>query len=306
MSYSLGAREASLAPFGWLSYTKLMNLSAIQSATKKYGLLELDQAPQLASLLGLDLTHLENEKTIKDLIAQLGQIGAQHSSGLVVDPIYSFSLVDHDGVAGLLTRVTTLNEEVDPLVVPTLIPDYGLEELSENYSLAKLELYYHPQEEKALQKKQLLAEIHDYCDYLDIKLLLKLIIYTPAKIEFTQDQFQQDQLQAVQELRSFTDLIALQYPLTPLAAATVTAELDIPWILINQARDYEEFKQTLRASLENGAAGFMAGQSLWAELGNYKQPDHSPDLAKIKEFVQTTFQDRLIELMRIVKEGSGG
>jgi tagatose-1,6-bisphosphate aldolase len=236
----------------------------------------------------------------------LGQIGAQHLSGLVVDPIYSFSLINHGGAAGLLTRVTTLNEEVDPLVVPTLIPDYGLEELSENYSLAKLELYYHPQEEKALQKKQLLAEIHDYCDYLDIHLLLKLIIYTPAKVEFTQEQFQQDQLQAVQELSNLTDLIALQYPLTPLATATITAELDTPWILMNQKQNYEEFKQILRASLENGAVGFIAGQSLWSELANYKQSDHSPDLAKIKEFVETTFQDRLIELMRIVKEGSDG
>jgi tagatose-1,6-bisphosphate aldolase len=279
-----------------------MNLSAIQSKQEMFGLFELDIAPHLAESLGLDLSLPENEQLVREQLQLLGQLASQHTTGVVIDPIYSFDLVNHQGKAGLITRLTTLNAAVDPLVVPTLIPDYGLEEMRQNYSLAKLELYYHPQEEQALHKKQLLAEIHDYCDYLDINLLLKLIIYTPADQDFEQKVFQEDQLQAVQELRSMTDILALQYPLDPLATATVTAELDIPWLLIGQDQAYEDYKSTLRLCLENGARGFLAGNSLWQEIQDFKQQDKSPDLEQIQQFVNTTVKDRMIELMRITNE----
>lgn len=283
----------------------IMNLPAIQSDQQAIGLLELDQAPKIASLLGLDLTSPANEDTIKDFIQDMGTIGAQYATGLVIDPIYSFSLADESQEAGLLTRVTTLHEEIDPLSLPTLMPNYGLDEIRQNYSLAKLELYYHPQEEKALAKKRLVAEVFDYCDYLDIEMLLKLIVYTPSGEEFDQTTFQQDQLQAIQEMRSITNALALQYPLDPLSTATVTAELDIPWVLMSQDQPYQEYKQSLRTSLENGAVGFMTGDSLWRDLQELKAKDKSPDLEKVQQFVNTTYQDRVIELMRISDEVVG-
>ncbi len=282
-----------------------MNLPAIQSDQHAIGLLQLDQAPKMASCLGLDLTSPTNEDVIKNLIQDMGTIGAQQVTGLVIDPIYSFSLAGDSRETGLLTRVTTLHEEIDPLSLPMLMPNYGLDEIRQNYSLAKLELYYHPQEEKALAKKRLVAEVFDYCDYLDIQLLLKLIIYTPSGKEFDQATFQQDQLQAIQEMRSLTDVLALQYPRDPLSTATVTAELDIPWVLMSQDQPYQEYKQSLRTSLENGAVGFMAGDSLWRDLAELKAKDKSPDLKRVQQFVNTTFQDRVIELMRISNEVVG-
>ncbi len=281
-----------------------MNLSAIQSDQKMIGLCELDTAPQIANLLGLDLSLPENEKLIKELLIDIGKIAGRHLTGFVLDPIYSFDLIKHDGRAGLVSRLTTLNEDTDPLRVPTLIPEYGLEEMRQNYSLAKLELYYHPREEEALQKKKFLAEIYDYCSYLDIDLLLKLIIYTPAEQEFSQEVFQADQLQAVQELHKMADVFALQYPLEPLASATVTAELDSPWILMSQNQSYEEYKSALRVCLNNGAQGFLAGNSLWKEMGSFKLKDKSPDLEKIRQFIQTTLRDQMIELMRISNEAA--
>jgi len=279
-----------------------MTLPSIQTAQGKIGLVELDLAPQLAELIGLDLSLPDNVKTIQEILEKIGRISAVQATGLVVDPIYSFGIAQTGGKAGFLTRLTAFSEVVDPVAVPALIPNYGLEEMRNNYSLAELELYYHPQEENALIKKQLLAEIYDYCDYLDIDLLLKLIVYSPANHELTQESFQQDQLQAVQELRSTADVLALQYPLDPLAVATMTAELDIPWILQTQAQSYEEYKKELRICLENGAVGFTAGVNLWREIKKFKLADKSPDLASINQFFETIFQDRLIELMRITQE----
>jgi tagatose-1,6-bisphosphate aldolase len=279
-----------------------MTLPSIQSTNNNIGLLELDLAPKLAAELGLDLNLSDNVELVKDLLQQMGKIGAEHLTGLVLDPIYSFGVVKNQGKAGILMRLTTLHEEIDPLAIPSLIPNYGLEELRNNYNMACLELYYHPEEEQALKKKQLLAEVHDYCDYLDINLLLKLIVYTPADEEFTPEAFQEDQLTAIQELRGSTDVIALQCPVDALAVATITAELDIPWIFANYNHAYEEFKQELRICLENGAVGFMAGYALCQDLKKFKLEDNSPDLEKIIQFINTTFKDRVIELMRIVEE----
>ncbi len=294
----------TLNSFFQILYTIIhMTLPSIQSDNKTIGLLELDLAPKLASCLGLDLQISQNVEIVVNLLEQMGKIGAEHLTGLVLDPIYSFELAKNQGKAGILMRLTTVREDLDPLAIPSLIPNYGLEELRNNYNMACLEFYYHPEEEQALKKKQLLAEVHDYCDYLDIDLLLNLIVYTPADEEFTPEAFQEDQLVAIQELKNSTDAIALQCPVDALAIATITAELDIPWIFANYNHNYEEFKQELRICLENGASGFIVGESLWRELNRFKLEDKSPDIEKITQFIDTIFQDRVIELMRIVEEG---
>ncbi len=279
-----------------------MLLPTIQSEKKMIGLLELDVAPFLAKKLGLDITMPDNVEIIQSFLDLMGQVGSQHLTGLVIDPIYSFSASRYSQNNGCITRLNTLTEEVDPLTPPQLIPDYGLEEISNNYSLAKFELMYHPQEESSLKKKQLLAEIYDYCDYLDMHLLLKLELYNREGGNYLTETFADDQLVAVQELSKMTDVIALQNPVDPLSVATLTAELDIPWILINDRQNYDDFKQQLRVCLENGASGFVVGPALWEDLGSLKQVEKGLDVDAITNFIQTTFKDRVIELMRIANE----
>ncbi len=279
-----------------------MLLPTIQSENKMIGLLELDMAPMMAKKLGLDISLPNNVELIQAVLDLMSQVAAEHITGLVIDPIYSFSASKHSQQGGCLTRLNIVSDEFDPLSVPTLIPDYGLEEIANNYSLAKFELLYHPQEDGALKKKQLTAEIFDYCDYLDIHLLLKLQLYNREGGDYLTDTFTEDQLTAVQELSRLTNFIALQYPAEALSIATITAELDIPWILINDNQNYETFKQQLRLCLENGASGFIAGTALWQDLGSFKQEDQSPDIDKIEKFIETTFKDRVIELMRIANE----
>ncbi len=281
-----------------------MLVSTIKSSQQKIGLLELDVAPMMATGLGLDISIQENVEFIQTLFNQMGEVASKHLTGLIIDPIYSFSASQHSGKAGCLTRINVLAEEVDPFSIPSLIPDYGLEEISNNYSLAKFDLYYHPSEESSLKKKQLLAEIHDYCDYLDMNLFLKLNMFHPKGIQYETEEFQNDQLIAVRELSRTTDLIALQFPLEPLAIATLTAELDIPWILIDDGQSYEQYKQELRICLENGASGFVANKTLWQEMFSMKDKGGNLNLTAIEDFIETTFQDRVIELMRIANDYS--
>ena len=280
-----------------------MNLPAIRTATRKFTLCQFDQAPQLAELLGLDLELDSNRTQLKKLLEASSHVLSPFVSGVILDPSHSFFLADQQlGDAGLVFRLTPSHLGSDPLAVPQLLPDWGVAEIANNYGSAKLELHYHPAEEKALEKKQLLAELYDYCQYQGIALLVKLEIFNPYQQEYDPGQFQQDQLQAVQELRNFADLLALQYPLEPLPTATLTAELDIPWVLSMQQSNYNQFERNLEVCLENGAQGFLLDYHFWQELEQYRREDGSPDWDRINQFVETQLHDRIIKLARFTNQ----
>ena len=47
--------------------------------------------------------------------------------------------------------------------------------------------------------------------------------------------------------------------------AAVTDALSVPWALLSAGVDHETFTVQLRAALAAGAAGFIAGRSIWKE-----------------------------------------
>jgi tagatose-1,6-bisphosphate aldolase len=93
--------------------------------------------------------------------------------------------------------------------------------------------------------------------------------------------------------------MALEYPLDALGAVTVTAELDVPWILSARNTQYDDFKESLRTALESGAKGFVATEQ-------FLPPQHSGnfDQDECLKFIQTIGKDRVIEVTRIVEESA--
>lgn len=290
-----------------------MRISSMATSLNHFNLIEFDDGAKFIDALGLDLREVSNKEVAEQILTELFSVyRAQDDdvfpgmSGVVLDPIFSLKTwskqVQKDLSIGL-----TLDEpqaEHDPLALPRLIPDWGVEQIRNNYATAFLTLYYHPSEAGALKKKQFVAEIFDYCRYEEIDLALKLIVYTPGDQKFSWESFRQDQLQAVEELRNLANLLVLQYPNDPLACATLTTQLDIPWIVSDNNLEYDEFKEHLRDAMENGAAGFMAGESLFKEIEAMRKKDHSPDLDAIAKFIRTKVRDRAIELVRITSEYS--
>ncbi|MFH2118275.1 MAG: hypothetical protein ABII10_00860 [Candidatus Paceibacterota bacterium] len=276
-----------------------MKLSALKKETGSLSIVSLDEAYLLADLLGLSLQESSHEEFLTEVLGQLVKIHSHQAAGVVLDPIYSLQLLtEGTKLAGTLVRLEQM-QTPDPLAIPKFIPNFGIENIRNMYGSAKLELFYHPTEEKAMEKKQLVAEVFDFCQYEEIDFLIKLMIYNPAGSKLKPEEFQEAQLEAVSELQRFSSALALQYPADPLAAATLTSHLDIPWLVASGSETYEEFKNNLRSALENGAAGFLVGEVLWQEIGKMRLEDQSPDMEAIGKFLQTTNQDRIIELMRI-------
>lgn len=284
-----------------------MHAAHLRSSAGFFAILELDNNCQLAESLGLDLSLQDNIELLEEISRQLLTL-SKEVTGVTFDPIYTFGLLSKKAKnVGALIRLEQDRENL-PDSMPLLFPNFSLEEIANNYALAKLELNYHPKEQKVIEKKQLLAEIREYSKILNIDFLLKLKIYDPKDFDLQKTEnfdfsFDSDQLLAIQELRSLIDILVIQNPSDPLAMATIISELDIPCLVMaNEEESYEQFKEKFRMAMENGAKGYCISQILWQEIGTYRREDQSLDLEGIQKYLSTTVRDRLIELNRIASE----
>lgn len=284
-----------------------MRVASLLNSAGFISILELDNNRHLAESLGLDLTLQDNIQLLDEINGYILQL-SKEVTGVIYDPIYTFKFLSQNNKKTSALIRLEQDKETLPDSLPLLFPNFSLEEISNNYALAKLELNYHPKEQKALEKKQLLAEIREYSKILNMDVLLKLNIYDPNQLLVEKDKqvkfsFDDDQLLAIQELRSFSDVLVIQNPSDPLAMATIISELDIPCLIMANKEDrYEQFKDKFRMAMENGAKGYCLSRVLWQELSSYRQENQSLDLPNIQKYFNTTVRDRLIELNRIASE----
>jgi tagatose-1,6-bisphosphate aldolase len=277
-----------------------MRTAHLQSSAGFLAILELDNNRLLAESLGLDLSLADNLELLREINRRLLVLSTE-VPGIIFDPIYSFDLMTQVQKNVAILRLEQDKENLESSL-PLLFPNFSLEEISNNYALAKLELYYHPSEPKAAEKKQLLAEIREYSQILNIDFLLKLRIFNPQQ-EATVFSLENDQLTAIQELRSLADVLVIQNPPDPLAMATIISEVDVPCLVMADGQDtYEQFKDKFRMAMENGARGYCLGSVLWQEIANFRLEDQSFDLLGLEKYIATTVRDRLMELNRIASE----
>jgi sulfofructosephosphate aldolase len=60
-------------------------------------------------------------------------------------------------------------------------------------------------------------------------------------------------------------LLKLEYPGSLAACEAVSSAISTPWAVLSAGVGHEEFCEQLSASVRGGAAGFIAGRSLWKE-----------------------------------------
>ncbi len=279
-----------------------MTLQSIQTSSGKYTIAPFDHRASLAKLIHVDETKPEGAQVLSQLKCLFMQAFSPLCSGVLVDPVYGFDSIDYKSSnCGLILTLEGSGYSGNEAAVPTIIPNWSVHNIKENYAVAKLLLFYHPDEANAVAKKKLVMEIYSSCQYEGIAFLLEPIIYNPHnKDVLSPTEFQEAQLMTVKEFRSCCDIIKIQYPGDALACATITAELDIPWILLSRGMEYSQFRDALREGVENGCAGFAAGRTIWQEIGQY-QSNGGPDILAIQQFLMTTGQERMKELIAVVE-----
>lgn len=280
-----------------------MRLFNIQNSKGVYSLLDFSRIATLAQTMGLDIDHLEHQEHLQYITRKMMQDLSPEVSGVVVDPDFDFDTITKKlNGTGLVLSLEKKSDAVDPLSLPKLADNWGIEHIANNYAVAKLELYYHPQEAEAMRKKQFVAEIYDYCKYEGIDLLLELMVYHSTQENITQEILLETQLQAAKEFSNSTDLFALEYLGNALSAVTLTAELDVPWVYNAREIDYENFKQNLRVCVDSGARGFLAGDPFWVDETAKKLLSDLKKSPEQGEYIKTEMRDKIVESVRIATE----
>ncbi len=281
-----------------------MRLQNIKNTSGVFSLLDFSRIATLAESIGLDIDHLDHKDVLSFISEKIMEYVSPEVSGVIIDPDFDFSsLTKKSSSTGLVMSLEKKRDSLDPFGLPTIADGWGIEQIRNNYGLAKLELFYNPQEAEALKKKQFVSEVHDYCKYVGIDFLLELMVYHPGgSNETTKEAMQETQLQAISELSRSCDLIGLELLGDSLSAVTITAALDIPWIYNAREIGYEEFKNNLRICVESGAKGFMAGDPIWFGEDVKKVLSSYEDKDKIKEYIKTDIRDKVIEVNRIASE----
>lgn len=281
-----------------------MRLPSIQTDQHGYALLELDNARRWLHQWGLVTDEVVNHRLVEKTLQELVAAANGNASGIILDSDFGIAAAaTKSAEMGIIWQLEESSTEVDPLAVPKISPDWTLEHIRNNLGLAKLELYYHPAEQNALIKKQLVAELADFCRYQEIDFLLILKLYAPGGGELSPGDWQQAQLTAIDEFHESCDLLGLESPQEALAAATITAALDIPWVVIAKpGQTYDQFKDQLRQALEAGAMGYVAGETLWSELYRLRRKDQGIDEVAVTTTIQKQVRDRMLELYRILSE----
>ena len=273
-----------------------MQLPRIQTKTGKYVLLDLSDSNELVDILGVSWATEEQrsqlDTTLISIVAQLSPL----VSGIILGPEIGFdALSAKSSSTGLLL---SLEKQTDLLLVnemPRVFPQWGVTHIRNNYGILFTKLFYHPHGELVKEKQRLMAELKDACQYEGIANVLSLSLYPPAGQPANQEAFQESQLIAAREFQSLADMLVLEYPHTALAAATITADLDIPWLVVDRTQDYMHLKTALRTALEAGAAGIVIGG------GNLLAGMNLADV-DFDTFLTTEVRDRLLEINRIIEE----
>lgn len=278
-----------------------MHLPAISNQNNLFSLLGLDQIVAIADHFGLSLQRTDDAVSLDMIIKKMMEAYSESMTGVVLAPEFGYdALYSKAEKPGVIFPLERRLYDADPLSIPILTSQWGVEAIANNYGVAKLELFYNPEEKEAATKKQMVAEIFEYCQQEKIDFILELVLFIEGTELDYKAQFPELQLTAIQELRTLCSCIALEYPLNALGAVTVTAELDIPWILTGRETSYDVFKEQLRTALESGAQGFLAMEQFLPEkpaTGNT-----TFDQEKALQFITTTGRDRALELSRIVSE----
>ena len=282
-----------------------MQLTTI-SKEDQFVLLDLDKPWQMAEAVGFKSTSPTYEKDLTQLTLLAAKYLTEPTTGVVLGPKVGYSALDYKHPAtGVVLSLDNNLYAHDPLNLPTFLSDWGVEHIKNNYGVVKLTLPYNPKEELAAEKKKLLAEVYDYAQYEKVDLVVELKVFLLEKVKPSQKQdvFLSTQLESVRELQNMVDLFILDFPFTPLGCATLTAELDVPWLVNDPGGDYLKVKENLRTALDGGASGMQIGLSLYnqAPKGGALTAEF---LSLWEQFLKTEARDRVLELARIVKEAS--
>lgn len=246
---------------------------------------------------GADAITREELAAVKaDLVRHL----ANHAPAILLDPEVALPGVVDDGVIGrgtaLVVGLDASGFETDdglrytrfvPGVTPRTVRELG-------GGVAKMLYYTRPDRQD--RDSRVFAEMQaliEECEAEGLLLIVELLTYR------LDDESEEDYTSAFPALvaegaalavAAGAKILKLQYPGSTEACAAVTAAAQgVPWAVLSAGVDHETFVSQVSVAVAHGAAGAMAGRSLWKDSLSY-------DPARRKELLTARALPRLQEL----------
>lgn len=137
-------------------------------------------------------------------------------------------------------------------------------------------------------------EIIDDCRANGMPAVIENLIYALPGTELTADERETAIIESARVLNDLDiDLLKLEYPGSPAACRKLSSVLTRPWAVLSAGVPFDEFQDVMRIAFEDGgAAGFIAGRSVWREAV-------ALDGAERQTFLTDVARPRLEELVAV-------
>lgn len=110
-------------------------------------------------------------------------------------------------------------------------------------------------------------EIIDDCRAHGVPAVLENLIYAFPGTELTDAERETAIIESARVLNDLdVDLLKLEYPGSPAACRRLASVLTRPWAVLSAGVPFDQFQDVMRVAFDDGgAAGFIAGRSVWRE-----------------------------------------
>ncbi len=277
-------------------------LQQIRTSGDRFAVIAADHGQPLVDMLdGLGVSSApEEQRAFKaDLVDTVGR----EASAVLLDPDVSLpDIVDRDVLprdVGLLVRIEADgHDEEDGLRRSSLISGLGAEGArARGADAAKVMAFLRAdREDLDGYTAGMVREALEDCARADLLCVIELMTYrlddeSPEQFAARKADLVIDGAVFLQECGS--KVLKLEYPGSASACRRVTDAIDVPWAVLSAGVDHDAFCGQLRDAMDGGAAGFIAGRSLWKEAVGRPA-------AERRQFLDGVARRRIEELLTIV------
>jgi len=282
---------------------KLIHIKKLCNDQGHLQMLAIDQRPPIFNLI----KEKKKAYTYKDVVDFKKQISlniSQHSTAILMDPVYSVpSLIPSSKSKGLIITLEDHNFiEKGKGRYSKNIKNWTVEKIKRiGGDAVKVLAWYRPDaDQKSIKhQKKYIETIGKQCERYDIPFLLELLVY-PFKNEIGyskdyKEQLDKNQNHVIDSVKEFSktkykvDIFKLESPVDSdklqNGKFTKTTEdafkqlskvtRNIPWVMLSSGMSKESFLNCLKLAYKNGASGYLAGRTIWLDAfrdyPNYKK-----------------------------------
>ncbi|MEA2383603.1 MAG: sulfofructosephosphate aldolase [Solirubrobacteraceae bacterium] len=278
-------------------------LAQLRTAAGRFAVIAADHGDPLVDMLdGLGLPSTPDAQRAFKL-ALVDTIG-RDASAVLLDPDVSLpAVVDQDVLArdvGLLVRIEADGHEVaDGLRRSRLIDGFGAAGARALGATAAKVMVFLRADREDLDgyTAQVVRTALEDCSRAGLLCVIELMTYRlddeePAAFAARKADLVREGAVLLQECGS--RVLKLEYPGSAEECARVTNALDVPWAVLSAGVDHEAFCGQLRAAMDGGANGFIAGRSLWKEAVGLPAPER-------RRFLTDTGRRRMADMLGILE-----